>query len=170
MEAKLKSLRLDPPKRKSSAGAERAVAGTGVADSWEDEADGDVEAPTGLSLRRVGSDGAGTCPPPPTPIHSEAGSRYDWSAAGVLGGGRPQPLGSQAEADSERRRPEKSTAAAGRMIAASLGIKAPKKTEEQRQYERAVREQEIKRKNREKEAREREREEDEKAKAAVWDG
>ncbi len=55
------------------------------------------------------------------------------------------------------------------MIAAGLGIKAPKKTEEQKQYDRAVREQEIRRKNKEKEDREREREADEKLKAAVWD-
>jgi hypothetical protein len=55
------------------------------------------------------------------------------------------------------------------MIAAGLGVRAPKKTEEQREYDRAVREQEIKRKNREREDRERERNEDERAKNAVWD-
>ncbi|RMZ92418.1 hypothetical protein DV736_g322, partial [Chaetothyriales sp. CBS 134916] len=175
MEAKLDSLHLDSPKRNSSSGVGRALAETGVADSWEDEADGNAHAPTVLNLRRVDSDDGGTHPPPPTPIPPEAGSKYDWPPAGVLGGGRPQPVGPgpsmpRAEGDSERRRPEKTTAAAGRMIAASLGMKAPKKTEEQRQYDRAVREQEIKRKNREKEDLEREREEDEKAKAAVWDG
>jgi hypothetical protein len=55
------------------------------------------------------------------------------------------------------------------MIAAGLGVRAPKKTDEQRQYDRAVKEQEIKRKNREKEDQERERVEDEKARNAVWD-
>jgi len=55
------------------------------------------------------------------------------------------------------------------MIAGALGIKAPKKTEEQKQYDKALKDAEIKRKNREKEQRERERLEDEKAKAAVWD-
>lgn len=48
-------------------------------------------------------------------------------------------------------------------------MKAPKKTEEQRQYDRAMREQEIRRRNKEKEEKEREREADEKAKAAIWD-
>jgi hypothetical protein len=56
------------------------------------------------------------------------------------------------------------------MIAAGLGMKAQKKTEEQRQYDRAVREQEMRRRNREKEEREREKEADEKIKSAVWDG
>jgi hypothetical protein len=55
------------------------------------------------------------------------------------------------------------------MIAAGLGVRAPKKTEEQRKYDRAVKEQEIRRKNREKQNLERERVEDERAKAAVWD-
>ena len=55
------------------------------------------------------------------------------------------------------------------MIAGALGIRAPKRTEEQRKYDRAVKEQEIKRRNREREEREQEREEEEKAKNAVWD-
>jgi hypothetical protein len=55
------------------------------------------------------------------------------------------------------------------MIAASLGLKAPKKTEEQRKYDRAMKEQEIKRRSREKELKEQEALDDEKAKAAVWD-
>ncbi|RMD41732.1 hypothetical protein DV735_g3404, partial [Chaetothyriales sp. CBS 134920] len=188
MEAKLDHLRLDSSKGQSSPSrakrtpVETVHGGQGrtggnvpaVADSWEDEADDDGQAPTDLKLRRVGSDAAGTHPPPPTPIPPESGSKVDWSPARVLGGGRPQPFGPArstqwAEAESERRRPEKTTAAAGRMIAASLGMKVPKKTEEQRHYDRAVREQEIQRKNREKEAREREMEEEQKAKAAVWD-
>jgi hypothetical protein len=70
--------------------------------------------------------------------------------------------------EEERRRPEKSTAVAGRLIAGALGVKAPKKTEEQRAYDRAVKEQEIKRKSREKMAKEREMEEAERAKHAVW--
>ena len=54
------------------------------------------------------------------------------------------------------------------MIAGALGVKAPKKTEEQRAYERAVKEKEIKRRNQEKEAAARAKEEAEKAKAAIW--
>jgi len=66
-------------------------------------------------------------------------------------------------------RPEKTDAVAKRMIAGALGVKAPKKTEEQRAYDRAVKEKEIKRRNQEKEAAARAKEDAEKAKAAVWD-
>lgn len=55
------------------------------------------------------------------------------------------------------------------MIAGALGWKGPKITEEQRQYERVVREKERKRIEGEREeARKREREKEE-AKKAVWD-
>lgn len=146
-----------------------------VADSWEDE---DVEmstptAPEAMSPTAgvVDSSSMAPNPPPPTPI-SPTGQPYDWSAAGVLGGGRPQPRGlpgSNTPRGESDRRPEKTTAAASRMIAAGLGVRAPKKTEEQRQYDRAMKEQEIRRKAKEKEDREKERLDDEKAKAAVWD-
>lgn len=67
------------------------------------------------------------------------------------------------------RRPEKQTAVAGRMIAGALGIRAPKRTPEQRAYDRSVKEQEIRRRNREKELEAKAKEEEEKAKAAVWE-
>jgi len=50
-----------------------------------------------------------------------------------------------------------------------LGVRAPKKTEEQRAYDHAVREQEVRRREREKAERAREAEEDERAKISVWD-
>lgn len=55
------------------------------------------------------------------------------------------------------------------MIAGALGVKAPKKTEEQRGYERAVREKEIKRREAEKERGRKEEEAAKKAKAAIWE-
>jgi len=66
-------------------------------------------------------------------------------------------------------RPEKTTASAARMIAGALGVKAPKRTEEQRQYDKAVREKEMKRKEREKEEKKQEEAQRERAKAAIWD-
>lgn len=54
------------------------------------------------------------------------------------------------------------------MIAGALGIRAPKRTEEQRAYDRAMKENEIKRRNRAKEEEARAREEEERAKAAIW--
>ncbi|OAL37292.1 hypothetical protein AYO20_03468 [Fonsecaea nubica] len=159
-----------------------------VIESWEDddpsspvEGDSNTHTPvegSGLSLKQSESADPALRPPPPTPIVPNNGGQYiDWSPAQVLGGGRPStrpftPSGAstpQNDSDREQRRPEKTTATASRMIAAGLGLKAPKKTEEQRQYDRAVREQEMKRRSKEKEERAREREADEKAKAAVWD-
>ena len=174
MESKMQSLHIDLPKSAIRLSPAKDATKTNVAESWEDEdLDGDAETPKEGTLMPVESNDAGTHPPPPTPISPTSGSTYDWSTARVLGGGRPQPMSSgrstpRSENEAERRRPEKTTATAGRMIAAGLGMKLPKKTEEQRQYDRAMREQEMKRKNREKEAKEHEREQDEKAKDAVW--
>lgn len=67
------------------------------------------------------------------------------------------------------RRQEKTDAVARRLIVGALGLKAPKKTEEQRAYDRAVREKEMRRRNREKEEEERRRVEAERAKASVWE-
>ncbi|OAP54449.1 hypothetical protein AYL99_11550 [Fonsecaea erecta] len=159
-----------------------------VIESWEDddpsspiEEDLNTLSPiegTGVSLKQFESADPALRPPPPTPIAPGNGGQYiDWSSAQVLGGGRPstRPYTAsgastpQTDSDRERRRPEKTTATASRMIAAGLGMKVPKKTEEQKQYDRAVREQEMKRRSKEKEEREREKEAEEKAKAAVWD-
>ncbi|KAK4942393.1 hypothetical protein LTR10_017840 [Elasticomyces elasticus] len=186
MESKLSSLHIDLPpasalKLKNSSKKEEVV------DSWEDEDDltsplDGNETPTegpGPSLRPIKSSDPALKPPPPTPISPQGpGGQYiDWAPAQVLGGGRPRTqspsaTSTQTDADRERerRRPEKTTATASRMIAAGLGVKVPKKTEEQRQYDRAIREQEIRRKNKEKEDRERQKEVDEKLKTEMWDG
>lgn len=67
------------------------------------------------------------------------------------------------------RRPEKTDAVARRMIAAGLGLKVPKQTEEQKEYQRSIREQERRRRDQER-AEEKKRQEDaERAKAAIWD-
>lgn len=68
------------------------------------------------------------------------------------------------------KRPEKSSAAAGRMIAGALGVKAPKKTEEGKAYERAVRENERVRREKLKEEGRTEEREREEARKKVWDG
>ena len=150
-----------------------------VSESWEDEElesgnDTPTEAP-GPTLRHITSNDISPNPPPPTPISPSMSSSYDWTPAGVLGGGRPLPRSNsgpgtpRSDDESDRKRPEKTNAVAGRMIAAGLGMKAPKKTEEQKQYDRSMKEQEIRRRNREKVDKEHERMEDEKAKAAVWE-
>ncbi|KAG5295113.1 hypothetical protein I7I48_11866 [Histoplasma ohiense] len=70
---------------------------------------------------------------------------------------------------SMERRPEKQTAVASRMIAGALGIRAPKRTEEQRAYDRAMREKEAKQRERQRELEDSSRKEAEKARAAIWE-
>ena len=69
----------------------------------------------------------------------------------------------------EERRPDKSSAAAGRMISGALGIKPPKKSEEGKAYEKAIREKERKRRERVKVEEEKTVKEREEARRAVWD-
>ena len=66
-------------------------------------------------------------------------------------------------------RPEKQIAVAGRLIAGALGVRTPKKTDEQKQYDKAMKENEVKRREKERDTKRREEEELQKAKAAVWD-
>ncbi|KAF4592482.1 ubiquitin-like protein smt3 [Ophiocordyceps camponoti-floridani] len=66
------------------------------------------------------------------------------------------------------RRPEKTDAVARRMIAAGLGLKAPKQTAEQSAYQKSIREQERKRRDQQRAEEQERKEEAEKAKAAIW--
>ncbi|KAF2862774.1 hypothetical protein K470DRAFT_268729 [Piedraia hortae CBS 480.64] len=63
------------------------------------------------------------------------------------------------------RRPDKSFTTASRLIAAGIGAKLPKRTAEQRSYDSAMREHELKRREKAK----KDREEAEKAKKAIWE-
>lgn len=141
-------------------------------DSWEDEIIEDaspVEAP-GPSLKQITSND-GPAPPPPTPIspHNADPMSQRWDSGSLADSGRSTPRYPGSARENGDKRPEKTTATANRMIAGALGIRAPKKTEEQKQYDKAAKEAEIKRRNREKEQKEQDRLEDEKAKAAIWD-
>jgi len=68
----------------------------------------------------------------------------------------------------DERRPDKTDAVARRLIAGALGVKAPKRTEEQKAYDKALKEKEIKRRNVEKAEVVRKREEAERARVAMW--
>ncbi|PWY89798.1 hypothetical protein BO70DRAFT_129001 [Aspergillus heteromorphus CBS 117.55] len=155
-----------------------------IADSWEDEADDDsasasaseLDPPAAAEKRSTASSSRFDSPalsstedpldPPPTPISPSVSQSWSPRGYGNVGSSTPVP---REDSRSPARRPEKQTAVAGRMIAGALGIRAPKRTEEQRAYDRAVKEQEIKRRNREKEEAEKARADEEKVKAAVWD-
>ncbi|EIT74670.1 hypothetical protein F9C07_1746792 [Aspergillus flavus] len=142
-----------------------------VADSWEDEADEsepDINSPgcASSSLSPSVTTAEGPLDPPPTPISPQ--TSQTWSSVPVypdVGSASSRTSNSR----SPSRRPEKQTAVAGRMIAGALGLRAPKRTEEQRAYDRAVKEKEIKRRNQEREAAAKAKEEEERAKASVWD-
>lgn len=129
-----------------------------VADSWEDEANSSSDdEPATKSNLAISAEGP--LDPPPTPISPQ--TSYPWPG----GAGSASPAAGQKD---PARRPEKQTAVAGRLIAGALGIRAPKRTEEQRAYDRSVKEQEIRRRNREREELAKAKEEEERAKVSVW--
>ena len=146
----------------------KATTSDQVLDSWEDDALSDSSGENeGQQEKQVKEESALTSNASPAssvpsflaPQSSSTRSNApSWTSQGA------------SEVRDERRRPEKSTAVASRLIAGALGVRAPKKTEDQRAYERGIKEQEVRRRNREKEQREKERLEDEKAKESVWDG
>ncbi|KAL8906751.1 MAG: hypothetical protein Q9171_006144 [Xanthocarpia ochracea] len=141
-----------------------------VAESWEEE-----EEAASSSVSSDDADETATphyipSAPPPTPISPSA--RKSGTAWGDFPSAySPEPsIGRSSPAQaSPSHRPEKSTATAGRMIAGALGVKAPKKSEEARAYERAVREKESKRIARERDERKMEEERRQQARRQVWE-
>ena len=135
-----------------------------VAESWEDEDSGDdndrPNSPRQPSSKNFPS------APPPTPISPSISYSDRDAFVNPYGYGGSSSLGAIPE--TKRPRPEKTDAVAKRLIAGALGVKAPKRTEEQKEYDRALKEKEIRRRNLEKEAAARAEEEAEKAKAAAW--
>lgn len=143
-----------------------------VADSWEedDDSEGTETEPTSRSSEIPDA-------PPPTPASPNSSAFSGWPTEqeyprtdSVPYGARYVPSQSRGPSEAPSSRPEKQTAVAGRLIAGALGVRAPKKTDEQRAYDKAVKEKELKRRNKAREDEARAREEEEKAKAAVWDG
>jgi hypothetical protein len=145
----LKNLTISP----SASAKSKAKSKKDIADSWEDE-DVSDEGP-----EEPRSPLAGTSAPPPTPINAS----YSEDT------GSTSPVPKRGDDTFGERRPEKTDAVARRMIAAGLGLKAPKQTEEQKAYQRAIREQEKRKREQEKAEELRRQEEAAKAKAAVWD-
>jgi hypothetical protein len=134
-----------------------------VAESWEDEDSGDDNGrPAQSSSKSFPS------APPPTPISPSISSSDRDAFVNPYGYGGSSSLGAIPETTTSRPRPEKTDAVAKRLIAGALGVKAPRRTEEQKEYDRALKEKEIRRRNLEKEAAARAEDEAEKAKAAAW--
>jgi hypothetical protein len=148
-----------------------------VADSWEDESlSSDSESETNQPWSSQDASGmkgvdAGTQAPPPTPISPTYNNAADRPFSPTTASYPSSVPGSSTPdgPSSPAKRPEKTDAVARRMIAAGLGLKVPKQTEEQKAYDRAVREKERKRRQQEKEEQKRKEAELEKAKQAIWE-
>ncbi|KAI9722345.1 MAG: hypothetical protein M1812_001817 [Candelaria pacifica] len=137
-----------------------------VVESWEEELD-QLSWDEGDENEDVQSRGHLPNAPPPTPSSPTAKFSYKWEDASVI----DPRAGRQHGEDSSRMsaRPEKQTAVAGRLIAGALGVRTPKKTEEQRAYERAIKEKEIKRRNQQREDQKKAKEDANRAKTSVWE-
>ncbi|GAB7348482.1 hypothetical protein MBLNU459_g6891t1 [Dothideomycetes sp. NU459] len=153
------------------------------AESWEDEADSGedygtspVTAAAPLKSATHPQDTESPAPPPPTPASPSARTAKPYQTGSTLasiddafdepdraGGG-----GSAAARDPDRR-PEKTTSVATRLIAAGLGVRAPRRTEEQRKYDQSMREQEKRKRDEERARQAKAKEDAERAKAAIWD-
>lgn len=173
LESSLTKLTLHPTPSKASSAFKKSQSQP-VAESWEDEEledslSGD-ETDRPLSPQQSADYPSA---PPPTPISPTSSRDRETFISpygfGIDGAGDAMVDGRGDGRLDRGARPEKTDAVAKRMIAGALGIRAPKKTEEQRQYDRAVKEKEIKRRNKEKEDAARREEEAERAKAAVWE-
>lgn len=138
-----------------------------VADSWEDEdvsSSSDTETKGDCPTRFSQGHRQGVEAPPPTPISPTV---YDQACASTTA---PEAHRTTSDASgSSAARPEKTDAVARRMITGALGLKAPKMTDEQRAYQKAIREKERKRREEQKAAEKKREEDAAKAKAAMWD-
>ncbi|TEY61179.1 hypothetical protein BOTCAL_0173g00120 [Botryotinia calthae] len=170
----------------------KAKKSTTLADSWEDDASSGSDTETETDTAQPSSTENPLSPtsssfpsaPPPTPISppppnehfppppSSSSTKPATSSAQEFEKPYGYPGPSSSSPNSARgpeRRQEKTDAVARRLIAGALGVRAPKKTEEQREYERVQKEKEMKRRKEEREEEERRREEAEKIKKGVWD-
>ncbi|WYZ45380.1 hypothetical protein EsH8_VIII_000696 [Colletotrichum jinshuiense] len=161
----LSKLSLDGDKKPSAAPTSKTVkskAKKPVVDSWEDDEDDDDDDDEEETPKPL-NDGSNAPPPTPvSPTYNTADRSFppygntDSSSSGLGGSGGV-------------RRPEKTDAVARRMIASALGVKVPRLTEEQKAYDKAVKEKERKRREEEKAAERQRLEDAEKAKAAIWE-
>ncbi|OAL54437.1 hypothetical protein IQ07DRAFT_268822 [Pyrenochaeta sp. DS3sAY3a] len=151
-----------------------------VADSWDDDLS-ESDSEESSQKRSAGSPRdslepiltsdsaleASPHPPPPTPASP---TPFDFPNNVSLGSGfSPRVRGDSGIGRGLDKRPEKTTAVAGRLIAGALGVRAPKRTDEEKEYDRVMREKERKRKTEEKEREKSEAEAAEARKKAVWD-
>lgn len=155
------------------------------AESWEDAADSGDEssspplspaAPLKSAATQLHQSTGAPSPPPPTPASPTARTARPFYAGSTLASiddAYDDPTSRDSSSSSALRdpdkRPEKTTSVATRLIAAGLGVRAPRRTEEQRKYDQSMREQEKKKRDDERARQSKAKEDVEKAKAAIWD-
>jgi len=103
-------------------------------------------------------------PPPPTPASPVP---FEFPNSVPYGGGARDSTSSGSA--SPARRPEKTTAVAGRLIAGALGVRAARRTEEEREFDRVMREKVRKRRDEERKREKEEKEAAEERKRSVWE-
>jgi len=124
-------------------------------------------------------------PPPPTPASPTVSTKatasnspyqtkppygMNGSVDGTsTGAGRSSTPTGRSGAGEPDKRPEKTTSTAARLIAAGLGQRAPRRTEEERKYDQAMRVQEKKKRDAAKAEEQRKKDELEKAKKSIWE-
>ncbi|KAK8163191.1 hypothetical protein BC567DRAFT_211282 [Phyllosticta citribraziliensis] len=169
---------LDPKPARKSSGTKMNK--NVVADSWEDElvesSGSDTETAEDVETNNTPHDSLqrqvteGPLAPPPTPASPLASTpAYDTPYKGIdaqLGAAAAEKGSGR---DAPAKRPEKTTAVAARMIAGGLGMRAPRRTEEEREFDRAAREKERKRREREREQAALDKQQEEAAKKSVWE-
>lgn len=138
---------------------QRTKAKEQVADSWEDEDEDDEDD--------VSETEQPTAPKAATPAETASVAHPSTPFFG------PPDVWSGREdsrsATRDERRPEKTDAVARRLIVAGLGLKAPPQTDEQRAYQKSVREQEKKRRDEGRSEQQQKADASERAKASVWE-
>lgn len=136
-----------------------------MAESWEEE---ELSSEEETEISKVASTEDMPHAPPPTPVAQSVPSRP--GEGGVAETWYPEIYTVDAgRSTRSEARPEKTDAVARRMIAGALGVRTPKKTDDQREYEKAVKEKEMRKRNKEREAEEEARREAERAKNAIWE-
>jgi len=124
-------------------------------------------------------------PPPPTPASPtvktkatafnspyQTGPPYGMNGSvdgAATGAGRSSTPTGRSNAGEPDKRPEKTTSTAARLIAAGLGQRPPRRTEEERKYDQAMRVQEKKKRDAAKAEEQKKKDELEKARKSIWE-
>jgi hypothetical protein len=148
-----------------------------VAESWKDSTTNAGSAPATATIPI-----STPSPPPPTPASPTVKTKtsafsspystlppYGMSSSVEDSGSAPRAQTSARSAGEPDKRPEKTTSTAARLIAAGLGQRAPKRTEEERKYDQAMRVQEKKKRDAAKAEEQKKKDDLEKAKKSIWE-